>query len=71
MRFYFLLATLIAIGTARVVSNDVQEVLGTESERYLIELAPGETRWIAEDDKWALRRVGRIIHAQKVMTNTM
>ncbi len=26
-------------------------------DRYLIELAPGETRWIREDEKWALRKV--------------
>jgi leucyl aminopeptidase len=29
----------------------------TGSERYLIELGPGETRWVTEDEKWALRRV--------------
>lgn len=26
-------------------------------DRYLIELSPGETRWVTEDDKWVLRRV--------------
>ena len=26
-------------------------------DRYLIELGPGETRWIKEEEKWALRRV--------------
>jgi len=30
---------------------------GAAEDRYLIELAPGETRWIKEDEKWALRRV--------------
>ncbi|KIV90351.1 hypothetical protein PV10_07663 [Exophiala mesophila] len=29
------------------------------SDRYLVELSPGETRWITEDDKWALLRDGR------------
>jgi leucyl aminopeptidase len=27
------------------------------SERYLIELSPGETRWVSEDEKWELLRV--------------
>lgn len=26
-------------------------------ETYLVELAPGETRWVTEDQKWELRRV--------------
>ena len=26
-------------------------------EKFLVELAPGETRWITEDEKWELRRV--------------
>lgn len=28
------------------------------SDKYLIELSPGETRWITEDEKWALKRQG-------------
>ncbi|EKG10139.1 Peptidase M28 [Macrophomina phaseolina MS6] len=28
------------------------------AESFLIELAPGETRWITEDEKWELRRQG-------------
>ena len=27
------------------------------AERYLVELGPGETRWIREEEKWELRRV--------------
>ncbi len=26
-------------------------------EMYHIELSPGDTRWVTEDEKWALRRV--------------
>ncbi|KAK4548183.1 Leucine aminopeptidase 1 [Oleoguttula mirabilis] len=26
------------------------------AEKYLIELAPGDTRWVTDEDKWALRR---------------
>lgn len=29
----------------------------SEPDRYLIELAPGETRWVTEAEKWELRRV--------------
>ncbi|KAK5686269.1 Leucine aminopeptidase 1 [Elasticomyces elasticus] len=35
-----------------------QNPLGN-AERYLIELAPGETRWVTEEDKWQLRREGK------------
>ena len=28
-----------------------------DQDLYLIELGPGQERWIAEDEKWALRRV--------------
>lgn len=30
------------------------------SEKYHIELAPGETRWVTEEEKWELRRVRRL-----------
>jgi len=39
-----------------------QVVLGVataDAERFLIELAPGKTRWVTEDEKWELRRVSR------------
>lgn len=29
-----------------------------DTEKYLIELSPGETRWITEDQKWELKREG-------------
>lgn len=28
-----------------------------DAQKYHIELAPGETRWVTEDEKWELRRV--------------
>lgn len=31
----------------------------TNTEKYHIELAPGETKWVTEDEKWALRREGK------------
>ncbi|KAL8415253.1 hypothetical protein RB594_006193 [Gaeumannomyces avenae] len=30
-----------------------------EAEKFHIELAPGETRWVTEDEKWELRRNGQ------------
>ncbi|KAK7756860.1 Leucine aminopeptidase 1 [Diatrype stigma] len=30
-----------------------------EVEKFLVELAPGETRWVTEDEKWELRRAGQ------------
>lgn len=30
-------------------------------ELYLIELSPGETRWITEDQKWELRRACHLL----------
>jgi leucyl aminopeptidase len=35
-----------------------QEVI--ENEQFLLELAPGETKWATEDEKWELRRVSNI-----------
>ena len=29
----------------------------TSNDKFLIELEPGVTRWITEDEKWQLRRV--------------
>jgi leucyl aminopeptidase len=40
----------------QIVLQDPQATVG-ERDEYLIELSPGETRWIKEDEKWELRRV--------------
>ena len=46
-----------AAATFSILKHD-QLVLGNnDRDLYLIELGPGYTRWIAEDEKWALRRV--------------
>lgn len=36
-----------------------QEPLGGSTERFLIELSPDDTRWVTEDEKWALRQDGK------------
>ncbi|KAL3427297.1 peptidase family M28 [Phlyctema vagabunda] len=38
----------------QVVINRIQE-----EEQYLIELAPGKTQWVTEEEKWELRRNGQ------------
>lgn len=51
-----------ALATAIAHPKDAQAVLQEpqltiiEPDEYLIELSPGETRWVTEDEKWALRR---------------
>ncbi|KAK1728910.1 hypothetical protein CaCOL14_008618 [Colletotrichum acutatum] len=57
------LAVLAHSVTARFVAeeeiNRVQLYpAGSEPEKYLIELAPGNTRWVTEEEKWELRRNG-------------
>lgn len=32
-----------------------------EPDEYLIELSPGETRWVTEEEKWELRRVRHVL----------
>ena len=47
----------------KAASYDAQAVLGlseaTNSE-CLIELSPGVTMWVTEEEKWAIRRVCRL-----------
>lgn len=45
-----------AIHPPQVVLGDAQTPIA-QPDKYLIELAPGDTQWVTEDDKWALRRV--------------
>lgn len=53
----------VALAAAAATPKDPQIVLQNpqvtidEPDQYLIELSPGETRWVTEDEKWALRRV--------------
>lgn len=51
-------ASAVVAGLTRKTSNQV--VLGHSSEteyQYLIELGPGNTKWVVEEEKWALKRV--------------
>ena len=59
MKLFAALAAIAATASAIAASEPKQAILGkdAELERFLIELGPGETRWITEDEKWELRRV--------------
>jgi len=54
-------AGLIAAATSLSIARGPDQAIigneGADDDDYLIELAPGETRWIKEDEKWELRRV--------------
>lgn len=60
-----LVALLAPAVTARFIErtegNNVQlypqGVYEESSEKFLVELAPGNTKWITEEEKWELRRV--------------
>jgi hypothetical protein len=45
----------------QVVLQDPQTTF-VEPDEYLIELSPGETRWVTEEGKWELRRVCIHLH---------
>lgn len=59
----FLQTSLIAALPAALVSgrfvaeNEADNVILDEPAKYLIELNPGETQWVTEEDKWDLKRV--------------
>ena len=50
-------AVLISARFVEHHEKDQVVINAIEEEQYLIELAPGQTRWVTEEDKWELRRV--------------
>lgn len=59
--------SLLALSASAVTARFIEEhekvhdqitINNVEQERFLIELAPGKTQWVTEEDKWELRRVG-------------
>jgi len=48
-----------ALSIPMLVQQTLQQVQSpfSEAEHFLIELSPGETRWVTEAEKWELRRV--------------
>ena len=54
--------TLLDNGVAASIGGGLQKALiatglKADEEQYLVELAPGQTQWVTEAQKWALRRV--------------
>jgi bacterial leucyl aminopeptidase len=62
-------ASLAATVCARSLHNPDQQAINLDAqqsvsqEKCLIELSPGETRWVLEDEKWELMRVCPILPA--------
>lgn len=64
-----LLALLLPVASARFVESGERDAVllypeglpeaPKDTTKYHIELAPGDTRWVTEDEKWELRRAGK------------
>lgn len=54
----FTATTAAALSITREQQAVLQDQRVSEPELYLIELSPGETQWVTEDEKWEIRRVG-------------
>ncbi|KAG9259152.1 uncharacterized protein F5Z01DRAFT_642458 [Emericellopsis atlantica] len=65
MRFSraMLLTACASAATARFIekheANALEVFPAVSDEKFLIELSPGETRWVTEEEKWELRRNGQ------------
>jgi bacterial leucyl aminopeptidase len=58
--------SLLALSTAAVNARFVEQhetnqvvLADVEEQLYLIELAPGKTQWVTEEEKWELRRASK------------
>lgn len=59
MKSSLLLAVCSAVASALSTGYPDQRILGNvaSADEFLIELEPGVTKWVSEDEKWELRRV--------------
>ncbi len=62
MKYTCALMLAVSAVTASVVIPQLQQVALKDQvtvlqDKFLIELQPGKTRWVTEEEKWALRRV--------------
>ncbi|KAI9839166.1 MAG: Leucine aminopeptidase 1 [Sarea resinae] len=59
---YLAAAVVASTSTALSIPLSDQAVIAPEHtptvEKYLVEFGPGQTKWVTEDEKWALRRAG-------------
>ena len=55
------LLAIVALSTTAAtfpsIKPDQSVLSNNDQDLYLVELGPGQRRWITEDEKWALRRV--------------
>jgi leucyl aminopeptidase len=56
MKYPALIAFAACAASGLFIGNNEQQSLA-DQEQFLIELSPGETRWITEEEKWELKRV--------------
>ncbi|KAI9158262.1 leucyl aminopeptidase [Paramyrothecium foliicola] len=55
-----ILAACVPAVSARFIETaEVNNVVLLPEETYLVETAPGETKWVTEEDKWEMRRNGQ------------
>ena len=68
MKVASVLLALAACSSSLSIRNPEQAVLGEQGQesQYLIETAPGDRRWVSEDEKWVLRRVSGAICHEKI-----
>lgn len=53
-----LLAACAPLISARFIEiSEADNVVLNPEETYLVETAPGETKWVTEEEKWEMRRV--------------
>ncbi|KAL9070859.1 MAG: hypothetical protein Q9157_005682 [Trypethelium eluteriae] len=60
---FVLLANVIATAASVIPGTDqtpLKDDAKEPEERYLIELGPDDLRWVTEDEKWRIRRSGRM-----------
>jgi leucyl aminopeptidase len=58
----FTQASLLAVCVPSIAARFVElsegdNVVLQPEETFLVETAPGKTKWVTEDDKWEMRRV--------------
>ncbi|KAF3480789.1 leucyl aminopeptidase [Arthroderma uncinatum] len=51
--------SVLALGATASTVLGASLPVDTSVEKFLVELAPGETRWVTEDEKWELKRNGQ------------
>ncbi len=63
MKYYGLVAIAVSSASALSIGNTLLRSFGAQDvlspDRFLVEISPGETKWISEDEKWEMKRDGQ------------